>query len=129
MLTIERGTAPQAAISMSAEQALVIANKRFSNLASTGILGRRCTGPPIDLWQISKAMTVLAACRRSKSPRVHSYDLRAAIGAVSVGAVIAAAVALDFDVRSWLGDTTFAPHALIGVNADDIARPGRIVAA
>jgi hypothetical protein len=32
-------------------------------------------------------------------------------------------------VRSWLGDTTFAPHALIGVNADDIARPGRIVAA
>jgi hypothetical protein len=105
---------------ISAAQALALARARFSNLASTGILGAKQSGPPIDLGHIDRALAFLAACRKSKTPAVHSHDLRQAIGNVSLGAVIAACVGLGFDVRSWLGTRTFAPHAMIAVNARDI---------
>jgi hypothetical protein len=38
------------------------------------------------------------------------------------GALICAAVALGFDVYSWHGTRTFAPHALIAVNQSDVRR-------
>jgi hypothetical protein len=97
------------------ERALVIARQRFPNLYATGILGRRCTGPEIDLWHITKAVTVLAGCRKSKFANCHSFDLRRQIGGVSLGAVICAAVALGFDVHSWFGVTDYAPHAMTNV--------------
>jgi hypothetical protein len=116
--TIQRPTVAQ----VTAEQALVIARKRFPSLYATGILGAKRTGPPIELAQIERAMAFLALCRKTKTPRTHSHDLRQAIGNVSVGATIAACVALEFDCHSWLGTTDFAPHALIGVNETDIWR-------
>jgi hypothetical protein len=44
---------------------------------------------------------------------VHSHDLCGEIG-VSVGAVICAAHASGFDVRSSMGTRTYVPGAMIG---------------
>jgi hypothetical protein len=107
---------------ITAAQAVVIANKRFSNLASTGILGsKKPAGPPIDLNHVSIALRFLAQCRKSKVPAIHSHDLSGNIG-VSVGAVIVAAHALQFDARGWMGTRMFFPGAMIGVNAADVRR-------
>jgi hypothetical protein len=121
MLSItDRPVTPQPAI--TAERALVIARQRFPTLAANGILGRRTTGPPIDPEHVAMALAFLARCRKSKFENCHSFDLRRAIGGVSVGAVIAAAHALGFDVRGWIGTREFFPGAIIGVNAADVAR-------
>jgi hypothetical protein len=118
LTTISRPIAAQA--TMTAEHALMVARRRFPNLCANGILGRRCTGPEIDLWHISKAVTVLAQCRKTKVPTCHSFDLRRQIGGVSVGPVICAAGALDFQVCSWSGVTDYMPHCLIGVDPRDV---------
>jgi hypothetical protein len=111
---------------VTAEQALVIARKRFPSLYATGILGAKQSGPPIDIRHIEIAMKFLAQCRKSKAPAVHSFDLRQAIENVSLGATIAACVGLGFEVYSWLGVTDFAPHVMIGLNRADVARHSRI---
>jgi hypothetical protein len=121
MLHIDRAVVEAA---ISAERAMVMARERFPNLYANGILGRRCTGPPIDLNHVERALAFLARCRKSKVPSVHSFDLRQAIGNVSLGATIAACVGLGFEVCSWGGVTDFAPHAMIGVNSTDVARQG-----
>jgi hypothetical protein len=120
MSTIERAIVAQ--VTMTPVQAMVIARQRFPNLASTGILERRSTGPPIDPAHVTIALRFLMRCRKSKIPAVHSFDLREQIGNVSAGAVIAASVALGFEVHSWVGVTDFAPHAMIGVNARDVGK-------
>jgi hypothetical protein len=107
---------------ISAEMALTIARQRFPNLCSAGILGKRATGAPIDLAHVTIALAFLSQCRKSKVPNCHSFDLRRAIGNVSLGSVIAAAVALGFPLVSWAGVTSFAPHAMIGVNSADVAQ-------
>jgi hypothetical protein len=113
---------------ISAREALAIARERFPNLASTGILGAKQSGPPIDLNHVEIALRFLMRCRKSKVPSVHSFDLRQAIGNVSIGATIAAAIALGFSVHSWLGVTDYAPHAMVGVNAADVRRVAMITA-
>jgi hypothetical protein len=110
---------------ISAGEALALARERFPHLAASGILGRRSTGPPIDPAHVERALAFLAQCRKSNAPAVHSFDLRAAIGNVSVGATIAAAIALGFSVHSWLGIADYAPHVMVGVNRGDVARHGR----
>jgi hypothetical protein len=111
---------------LSVSQALVIARERFGNLCATGILGRRFLAKPIDEREVAIALAFLQKCRKTKTPRLHTLDLVHAIGqGVSVGAVIAAAVGLGFDVRAWYGVTTFVPHAMIGVNASDMRRVSR----
>jgi hypothetical protein len=120
MSTIERAIVAQ--VTMTPVQAMVIARQRFPNLASTGILDRRSTGPPIDPAHVTIALRFLMRCRKSRIPAVHSFDLREKIGNVSVGAVIAASVALGFEVYSWVGVTDYAPHALVGINSTDVAR-------
>jgi hypothetical protein len=121
--TIQRPTVAQ----VTAEQALVIARKRFPNLAATGILGTKRIGPPIDLNHVEIALRFLMRCRKSKVPAVHSHDLCGEIG-VSVGAVICAAHALGFDVRGWMGTRQFFPGAMVGVNARDVRRLAIITA-
>jgi hypothetical protein len=116
--TIARPIAAQ----VTGEQALASAGQRFGNLAATGILGRKHSGPAIDIRHVEIALAFLAQCRKTKIPNCHSFDLRRAIGDVSVGSVIAAAVGLEFTVVSWAGVTSFAPHAMIGVNAADVAK-------
>jgi hypothetical protein len=120
LTTIERSVA--APVTISAEQALALSRDRFPNLASTGILGRSSMGPPIDPDHVTIALMFLAWCRKTKIPRMHSSDLRRRIGDVSLGAVIAAAVGLNFEVRSWSGVTDYAPHALMNVNPSDVRR-------
>jgi hypothetical protein len=120
LMAIERPVPAQGTI--TAEHALMIARQRFPNLCSAGILGKRAIGQPIDLSHVSKAVTVLAACRKTVIPACHSFDLRRQIGGVSVGSVICAAVALDFQVCSWRGVTDYMPHALIGVDPRDVER-------
>jgi hypothetical protein len=127
MLCIERLVAAQATKTtklVTAEQALEIANARFKNLRATGILGptKRRDGPPIDPAHVTKALAVLSRCQRTAKPITHSHDLRRSIGDVSLGAVICAAVGLDFEVRSWSGVTDYAPHAMIGVDPADVER-------
>jgi hypothetical protein len=123
--TIQRPIVAQ----LTAEQALVIARERFPNLTATGMLGTKHTGPPIDPGHVEIAMKFLAQCRKSKKPAVHSFDLRAAIGnGVSQGAVIAAAIALGFDVRGWIGSRMFFPGAMVGVNSADVRRVAMITA-
>jgi hypothetical protein len=124
--TIERPATAQPAI--TAERALVIARQRFPTLYANGILGRRCAGPEIDLAHVSKAVTVLTACRKTVIPACHSFDLRRQIGGVSVGAVICAAHALGFDVRGWMGTRMFFPGAMVGVNSADVRRLAMITA-
>jgi hypothetical protein len=102
--------------------ALMLARERFPNLCANGILGRKFTGPPVDPGHVTTALAFLSQCRKTKIPTVHSFDLRREIGDVSLGAVIAAATALNFDVRSWYGPTAFPPHALIGVSQRDVRR-------
>jgi hypothetical protein len=61
---------------------------------------------------------------------MHSHDLCRLLGGVQPGAVIAAAIALGFEARSWYGVAMFAPHALININKFDarrLARCGRNV--
>lgn len=125
MSTIERAIVAQ--VTMTPVQAMVIARQRFPNLASTGILERRSTGPPIDPAHVTIALRFLMRCRKSKVPAVHSHDLCGEIG-VSVGAVICAAHALGFDVRGWMGTRQFFPGAMVGVNARDVRRLAIITA-
>jgi hypothetical protein len=110
--------------SITPERALALALLRFPRLAATGILGAKQSGPPIDLGHVERALAFLAPCRKVKIPNVQSFDLRQAIGNVSLGAAIAACVGLGFEVVSWAGVTDFAPHAMIGVNSMDVARDG-----
>jgi hypothetical protein len=100
---------------ITVQEALATARERFPNLSSNGILGRKFTGPPICLTDIDKALTFLRGCRRTIKPNIHSVDLACDIG-VSIGAVIAAATALNFTVQSWM----FVPNAMIGVNKFDL---------
>jgi hypothetical protein len=120
LTTIERPVPAQGTI--TPERALMLARQRFPNLCSGGILGRKAIGQPVDLWHVAQAVTVLAACRKTVIPAVHSFDLRAAIGGVTLGATIAAAVALDFSVDTWQGTVDFLPHCLIGVDPRDVER-------
>src|ERR1700733_1002432 len=53
--TIARPIAAQ----VSAEQALVIARERFGNLAATGILGSKHSGPAIDPVHVERALAFL----------------------------------------------------------------------
>ena len=114
-------------------EALAIARERFPNLCAGGILPKRAIGEPVDLDDIAAALTFLDRCRRTKVPRVHSFDLRRLISnwnhgsnltvaGVQLGAVIAAAVALGFEVQNWHGVTCYAPHAMIGVSRVDTQR-------
>jgi hypothetical protein len=119
MLCIEAPDVAQA--KLSGREALVIAQERFSYLGSAGILPPNKFRQPIDPSQIETAMAFLRRCRRTKAPRVHSFDLRRLIG-VQLGAVIAASVALGFETRNWLGETTFGAHVMIAVNAADAKR-------
>jgi hypothetical protein len=108
---------------LTADQALEIARERFSNLCSEGILSRKAIGTPIDLDDLAIALAFFRQCRPTKVPNMHSLDLRRLIGGqISVGAIIAAAIALKFDVRSWYGLREFGVHALIGVSQIDVRR-------
>jgi hypothetical protein len=118
-------------------EALAIAREHFPNLCAGGILPRHAVGEPVDLDHIAVALTFLDRCRRTKVPRVHSFDLRRlisnwnhgsnlTIAGVQLGAVIAAAVALGFEVQNWHGVTCYAPHAVIGVNRLDVTTQSRL---
>jgi hypothetical protein len=106
---------------ITAADALIIARERFSNLSCGGILPKRALGEPVDLDDIDVALAFLAQCRKTKVPSCHSFDLRRAVD-VQLGAVIAAATALGFDVHSWLDITTFVPHCMTNVDPDDVRR-------
>jgi hypothetical protein len=106
---------------LSSEAALAVARDRFQNLCSTGILGRKFTGPAVDLADLAKALAFLRQCRKTKQPTVHTVDLVAAIG-VSLGAVIAAATALGFGVHSFYGPLIYAPNALVAVSRVDVRK-------
>jgi hypothetical protein len=111
---------------MSPETALAIARERLPTLYGNGILPKRAVGVPVDLDDLAAALAFLSRCRKTKVPTVHSFDLRRAVG-VQLGAVIAAATALGFDVRNWMGVTEFGVHAVIGVDQDDVARVAQSV--
>jgi hypothetical protein len=85
-------------------------------------LGSKHTGPAIDPAHVEIAMAFLSQCRKTKIPNCHSFDLRRAIGDVSLGSVIAAAVGLEFTVVSWAGVTSYAPHAMIAMNSRDVGK-------
>jgi hypothetical protein len=108
---------------ITADQALEIARERYSNLCSEGILSRKAIGTPVDLNDLEIALAFFRKCRPTKVPNMHSFDLRLLIGGrISVGALIAAAVALGFDVRSWYGVMEFGVHAMIAVRQIDVRR-------
>jgi hypothetical protein len=115
---------PDSPLSARAQPAI---DARFHNLCANGILPRSATGPAIDPVDIARATVFLNRCRRTKRPNIHSFDLRRQIG-VSLGAVIAAGVALGFEVRGWYGIMEFYPHALMGVNRRDVRRQARAAA-
>jgi hypothetical protein len=106
---------------LSGARALSVARKRFSNLCANGIQGIHATGDPIDHDDVTRAMYLLRQCRQTKVPTMHSFDVCHLID-IQAGAVIAACVALDFDVRSWFGAVAYPPHALIAVNQKDVRR-------
>jgi hypothetical protein len=109
--------------SITADQALEIARERFSNLCSEGILSRKAIGTPIDLDDLEIALAFFRQCRPTKVPNMHSFDLRRLIGGqISIGAIIAAAIALGFDVRSWYGAMEFGVHAMIAIRQIDVRR-------
>jgi hypothetical protein len=135
MRSIGPQRAAQVTSLITADEALMFARERFSNLCCGGILPRKAVGMPVDLDDIEIALAFLSQCRPTKVPTVHSFDLRRAIGRqlgdvqlgdVQLGAVIAAATALGFGVHSWHGISTYVPHALIGVNVDDVRRVAEI---
>jgi hypothetical protein len=110
------------------ETAIAAARRdRFPNLCSTGILGTRYTGQPINPDHVATALAFLGRCRRTKRPNFHTYDLQRHIG-VGVGAIIAAGVGLGFEVRGLYGGRMFYPHALMGVNKSDVGKlSGRVI--
>jgi hypothetical protein len=116
-------SAPSEAQELSPEVALQIARERFPNLSSGGILPKLVAGMPVNLSDLADALAFLAQCRKTDRPTemMHSFDLRRAVD-VSVGALIAAATALKFEIHSWFGVTGYAPHAMIAVNAADVVR-------
>jgi hypothetical protein len=117
--------APDVAQGISPAQALVIARERFGNLCGGGILPKHATGVPVDLADIARALAFLSRCGKTAVPTVHSFDLRRMID-VQLGAVICAATALGFATHSWLDITEFAPHAMVAVDAADVARVARL---
>jgi hypothetical protein len=117
----ELGDAARGAL--SGREALEMARERFPNLCCAGILPRKAIGEPVDLADVEIALAALAQCRktRTRGMGMHTFDMRMLIDAQH-GALIAAAVALGFDVYSWRGTRTYAPHALIAVNQSDVRR-------
>jgi hypothetical protein len=107
---------------LSAQGALDIARQQFGNLSCPGILGRKISGPPVDLADIDRALQFLSQCRKTKVPTMHSHDLCRLLGGVQPGAVIAAAIALGFETRAWYGVKCFVPHALVNVSRRDVRR-------
>ena len=107
--------------------ALALARRRFPNLCAPGILGRAVTAPAVDLDEIAVAMSILWRCRRTKCLGVHTSDLAQTISHltghdVSVGAIIAAAMALRFRVTTFRVPRAFYPNAMIGVHRADIRK-------
>ena len=107
--------------------ALAAARECYPNLRATGIMGRTKGGPPIRFDDVTAALAFLRRCRRTKDAFIHTIDLerhvsRWAHRPVSIGAIIAAAVALKFDVRGWRGVTAYHPHAMVNANKSDISK-------
>jgi hypothetical protein len=107
---------------INVDQAIALGRERFTNLSREGILPRKATGRPIDPNDVAQALAVLAHCRPTKLPRMHTFDLCKLLGDLQAGAVIAAAIALNFDVRSWYGATEFGQHALTNVSRADVKK-------
>jgi hypothetical protein len=108
---------------------IALARVRFSNLRATGILPPSATGPAIDPVDLAAALAFLSRCRRNKRPSVFTYDLQRHVSRwagrqVSTGAIIAAAVALNFQVHGWYGVRAFHPHALTNVGQFDLREGG-----
>jgi hypothetical protein len=133
--------AAQGAI-LSASEAVAIARKRFANLCGEGILSRNGLAPfpwnhgttyisaaayptvpgtPIDLDDVEAALAFLRQCRKTEVAIVNGFELRRAIGG-QLGATIAAASALGFDVCNYYGGMSFGAHARIAVNRIDVQR-------
>jgi hypothetical protein len=109
---------------------IALAHARFPNLRADGILRRSATGPLIDTADIEAALAFLGRCRRNKRPNVHTLDLQHHVSRwagrpISVGAIITAAVSLNFEVRGWYGVRAFYPHAMLNVNQRDIRKLDR----
>jgi len=107
--------------------ALAAARDCYPNLRAAGIMGRAKGGPLIRFDDVTAALAFLRRCRRTKHAFIHTVDLewhvsRWARRPVSVGAIIAAAVGLRFEVRGWRGCTAFYPHAMINANKTDISK-------
>jgi hypothetical protein len=108
---------------------IALARVRFSNLRATGILPPSATGPAIDPGDLEAALAFLSRCRRNKRPSIFTYDLQRHVSRwagrqVSTGAIIAAAVALDFQVHGWYGVRAFHPNALTNVGRFDLREGG-----
>lgn len=108
--------------------AIAIARDRFKLLCAQGTHPPKSMAPtPVDAGQVELVMTILQRVGKTKTPKVFAVDIArdaaAATGRkVSVGAVIAAAVALNFGVRSWRGVSSFAPDAATDISLLDLRR-------
>lgn len=122
---VERQWANDQAINLrvtNVDDAIALGRQRFANLCCPGILPRKATGTPIDPDDVARALAALARCRQTKKPAMHTFDLCRMLGGLQPGAVIAAAIALNFDVRSWYGAMEFGQHALTNVSRADVKR-------
>lgn len=122
-------SAAAAAQARPADFVIADARRRFRYLSADGLTPRPVKGGPVPKeiapGDIAVALQFLAHCRHSKKPGVHTADIQVAVWRrfsreISIGAVIAAALALSFDVQSTFGCRGFHPHALISVRRYDV---------
>jgi hypothetical protein len=127
---------------LSGREAVAIARTRFANLCGEGMLSRNgltpfpwnhgkhhsaatdyptVLGTPLDLDDVEAALAFLSQCRKTDAAIVNVFELRRAIGG-QLGATIAAASALGFDVCNYYGGLSFGAHAKIAVNRVDVQR-------
>jgi hypothetical protein len=111
---IESAQAKASSPAITPNEAIALAGKRFYNLCSEGIKPRKFQGTPIDPEDVATAMAFLARCRKTRKATTHTCDLVPLIG-VPLGAIIAGAVGLGFEVVAWRGIRVFEPGAMMNV--------------
>jgi hypothetical protein len=129
MLHIERAAVAQAAISMTPQQALVIARERFPDLSGDGIRVYPGAAPQqMHDNQVETALAFLRLLRPTRRPTMGSGTLKhdcenwgSANGLcayVSRGTLTAAAIALGYPVTAYRSG----PHVQIGVSITDLRK-------
>lgn len=106
--------------------AITIARERFHKLCAEGTLSTTAEPVEIDPSQVEIVLGLLRHVGKTQTLGICAIDIQRDIETsghhVTKGAVIAAAVAAGFTLRTWRGVWDYGPDALINASSRDLRR-------